>query len=73
MQALCTAATGLTAQQQKIDIIANNIANLNTTAYKNTAVGFEDTYYTAMENPDSQGPADEPAAGNRRCAFFNSR
>jgi flagellar basal-body rod protein FlgG len=52
MQSLSTAATGLAAQQQKMDIIANNIANLNTTAYKSVKAGFEDAYYTAMENPD---------------------
>ena len=54
MQSLSTAATGLSAQQKKIDIIANNIANVNTTAYKGATAVFEDTYYTAMENPDPE-------------------
>jgi len=57
MQSLSTAATGLAAQQRRIDIIANNIANLNTTAYKSVKAGFEDTYYTAMENPDPDAEA----------------
>jgi flagellar basal-body rod protein FlgG len=57
IQSLSTAATGLTAQQQKIDIIANNIANISTTAYKGTDARFEDTLYTAMENPDPDAPA----------------
>ena len=61
MQALSTAATGLSAQQQRIDMIAGNLANINTTAYKSAASGFFDTYYTAMENPD---PA--AAAANRQ-------
>ncbi|NMA25579.1 MAG: flagellar hook-basal body protein, partial [Clostridiales bacterium] len=57
MQSLSTAATGLAAQQQRLDIIANNIANLNTTAYKSVKAGFEDAYYTAMENPDPDAEA----------------
>ncbi len=56
IQSLSTAAAGLTAQQQKIDIIANNIANISTTAYKGTDARFEDTLYTAMENPDPDAP-----------------
>lgn len=52
MQALLTAATGLSAQQKKIDIIANNIANVNTTAFKSSDAQFKDTLYTSMENPD---------------------
>jgi flagellar basal-body rod protein FlgG len=57
MQALSTAATGLSAQQQRIDMIANNLANVNTTAYKSAEAGFQDTYYTAMENPDPEAGA----------------
>ncbi len=57
MQSLSTAATGLSAQQQKIDIIANNIANVNTAAYKSTDARFQDTLYTAMENPDPDAAA----------------
>ena len=52
IQSLATAAAGLSAQQQKIDIIANNISNVNTAAYKSTDARFKDTLYTAMENPD---------------------
>ncbi len=57
MQSLLTAASGLSAQQQKIDIISNNIANVNTAAYKSTDARFQDTLYTAMENPDAEAPA----------------
>jgi flagellar basal-body rod protein FlgG len=57
MQALSTAAVGLSAQQQRIDMLANNLANINTTAYKSAAAGFADTYYTAMENPDPAAAA----------------
>lgn len=33
-------ATGLNAQQNAVDIVANNITNLNTTAYKRSSVSF---------------------------------
>ena len=57
MQSLSTAAAGLSAQQQKIDILANNISNVNTTAYKSSSARFKDTLYTAMENPDTEAAA----------------
>jgi len=45
MRALFTAATGMKAQQLKVDSIANNIANVNTSGYKKTTAEFEDLYY----------------------------
>ena len=40
-QALYTSKTGLTAGQYQIDVVANNIANINTTAYKAASVNFQ--------------------------------
>ncbi|MFN7167002.1 MAG: flagellar basal body protein, partial [Pannonibacter sp.] len=34
MKALAIAATGMSAQQLNVEVISNNIANMNTTAYK---------------------------------------
>jgi len=51
-----TATAGLLAQQQRIDTIANNIANINTTGYKSQRVDFGDALYTALQNPAQ--PAD---------------
>ena len=34
MRALAIAATGMAAQQTNVDVIANNIANINTTGFK---------------------------------------
>jgi len=45
MRALYTAATGMSAQQLKIDNIANNLANVSTTGYKKTRESFEDLIY----------------------------
>lgn len=40
-QALQTAATGINAGQQQINVIANNVANINTVAYKSANMTFE--------------------------------
>ncbi len=44
------AATGMGAQQTMIDTIANNVANINTTAFKKSRVDFEDLFYRRL-NP----------------------
>ena len=43
-QALHTASTGINAGQSQIDVIANNVANINTTAYKSANMTFETLY-----------------------------
>lgn len=45
MQALRIAATGMHAQQLNVDVLSNNIANLNTTGYKQNVAAFEDLLY----------------------------
>jgi flagellar basal-body rod protein FlgG len=49
--ALHTAATGLRALSQRIDVVANNLANAETTAFKRSRVNFEDLYYLAQKQP----------------------
>jgi flagellar basal-body rod protein FlgG len=39
------------AQQRMIDVIANNLANVNTTAFKRSRVSFEDVMYETMQGP----------------------
>jgi flagellar basal-body rod protein FlgG len=45
MKALGTAATGMLAQQTNVDVIANNIANANTTGFKAGRAAFQDLIY----------------------------
>ncbi len=45
MDALRTAATGMAAQQTRVDVIANNVANMSTTAYAPRSVVFADLIY----------------------------
>ncbi len=51
MRALFTAATGMEAQQAQIDTIANNIANVNTTAFKKSRTEFQDLFYETLRAP----------------------
>ena len=48
LRALRTAASGMTAQQLYIDVIANNLANVNTTGFKKSRVEFEDLFYQTL-------------------------
>ena len=49
MRALSTAATGMQAQQLNVEVIANNIANMNTTGFKRQRAEFQDLVYQSVE------------------------
>ncbi len=46
---LRTAASGMMAQQRMVDVIANNLANVNTTGFKRSRVNFEDVLYETLQ------------------------
>ncbi|MBF0454207.1 MAG: flagellar basal-body rod protein FlgG [Magnetococcales bacterium] len=45
IRALWTSATGMQAQQTNIDVIANNLANVNTNGFKQSRTSFQDLLY----------------------------
>jgi flagellar basal-body rod protein FlgG len=47
VKSLAIAATGMSAQQLKLEVIANNIANINTTGFKRSRAEFTDLLYQA--------------------------
>src|SRR5438874_4866135 len=49
--ALNSAATGLRALSTRIDVIANNLANAETTSFKRSRVNFEDLMYLMLKQP----------------------
>ncbi len=51
IQAFNSGASGLRAQQMRMDVIANNVANVDTTAYKAVRMDFQDALYQAMLRP----------------------
>ena len=50
MRALWTASSGMEAQQLNIDVIANNLANVNTTGFKRSRADFQDLMYQTLRN-----------------------
>jgi flagellar basal-body rod protein FlgG len=57
IQALYTAATGMNSLQTKLDVTSNNLANVNTTAYKRARTDFQDLYYRNIKLPGYQDQA----------------
>lgn len=51
LRALSTAATGMIGQQNYLDVISNNIANVNTTSFKKSRVEFQDMLSQAVRTP----------------------
>ncbi|MGZ5998267.1 MAG: flagellar basal-body rod protein FlgG [Rhizomicrobium sp.] len=51
MRALSIAATGMLAQQTNVEVIANNLANMNTTGFKEQRAEFEDLLYQNISQP----------------------
>lgn len=50
MRSMFAAVGGLRAHQTRMDVIGNNIANVNTTAFKSSRVTFEDVFYQTMSS-----------------------
>jgi flagellar basal-body rod protein FlgG len=46
LEGMYSAASGMAAQQQRIDALSNDLANVNTTGYKRVRVAFRDLLYT---------------------------
>ena len=57
--AMFTAVTGLLANQERIDVIANNIANVNTTGYRSSRALFKDVFSETLQG----GTAPSSATG----------
>lgn len=79
LRSLRTAALGMSAQQLQLDIIANNLANVNTTGFKRSSVEFQDVLYeTLVSGAGNAGPNQEKPAeiqiglGNRAVSTFRS-
>ena len=51
MKALNTAATGMVAQQTNVDVLANNLANVNTTGFRRSKAEFQDLIYQTYRTP----------------------
>lgn len=58
MNALQIAASGMSAQQMRVDVVANNLANMSTTGYNARRADFADLTYLQVARPGSVTAAD---------------
>ncbi|MEM0944349.1 MAG: flagellar basal-body rod protein FlgG [Pseudomonadota bacterium] len=58
MRALDIAATGMEAQQMRVEVVSNNLANMNTTAYNARRAEFADLHYQQVRQPGTVNAAD---------------
>ncbi|WP_368185782.1 flagellar basal-body rod protein FlgG [Aestuariibius sp. HNIBRBA575] len=58
MRALKIAAAGMTAQQMRVEVISNNLANMNTTGYNARRAEFADLHYQQLTRPGTINSAD---------------
>ena len=58
MNALQIAATGMSAQQTRVDVISNNLANMSTTGYNARRAEFADLFYQQAVRPGSIAASD---------------
>ncbi|MBL8500407.1 MAG: flagellar basal-body rod protein FlgG [Nitrosomonas sp.] len=54
IRSLWIAKTGLDAQQTKMDVISNNLANVSTNGFKRARAVFEDLLYQTIRQPGAQ-------------------
>jgi len=58
MRALKIAAAGMTAQQTRVEVISNNLANMNTTGYNTRRAEFADLHYQQVARPGTVTASD---------------
>jgi flagellar basal-body rod protein FlgG len=54
LRAFSTAATGMAAQEMMVDVIANNLANVNTTGFKRSQINFQDLLYVKLRESGTE-------------------
>ncbi len=57
IKAMFSAASGMKAQETEVDVIANNIANVNTSGFKRSTTNFQDLLYVTQQIPGAAGTA----------------
>ena len=57
IRSLYTAATGMGAMQENINVISNNLANVATMGFKRSRAEFQDLLYQTMRMPGTETPS----------------
>lgn len=58
MRALQIAATGMSAQQMRVEVVSNNLANMSTTGYNPRRADFADLHYQQVKRPGTVNATD---------------
>jgi flagellar hook protein FlgE len=66
MRSLFSGVSGLKTHQTRMDVIGNNIANVNTTAYKSKSINFSDMLYQTTQSATAPNDANNTAGTNAR-------
>lgn len=66
MRSLFSGVAGLRTHQTRMDVIGNNIANVNTVAYKSSSVTFQDLLYQTTQNASGSNAATGRAGVNAK-------
>ena len=70
LAAMHAAATGMKALDTKLNVVANNLANINTVGFKKSRVNFEDLLYQTMDSSAYyRGHADPESRSQMNVAF----
>lgn len=62
VSALYASSSGMRALDEKLNVVANNLANVNTVGFKRSRVNFEDLLYQVRREPGARNLQDEPGA-----------
>ena len=54
IRALYSSSSGMQSQQLNLDVIANNLANVNTTGFKKSKIEFQDLIYQTTRAPGAR-------------------
>lgn len=57
MRALYSSAAGMQSQQLNLDVVANNLANVNTSGFKKSKIEFQDLLYQTTRSPGADAGA----------------
>ena len=66
MRSLYSGVAGLKTHQTRLDVIGNNIANVNTTAYKSQSMTFSDLMYQTTQSASGANPTTGVGGTNAR-------
>ena len=73
MRSLYSGVAGLKTHQTRMDVIGNNIANVNTTAYKSQSMTFSDLMYQTTQSASGANPTTGVGGTNARQIGLGSK